>query len=363
MRRLLFLVLMLLTYYLAGMYRYLPLMALCGIELILAAVSIPLSHRFCRALHPAFSQKSETAQAEATFPCIIRVAYSGRLPTGRFRVRLRTGYPTEKKQSVFQFSGKCAHGGQDFEFRFTAPYCGLLQIQLERLRAYDYFSLFFFQKRLSETMQVAVFPKRFAAKIDLSAWDGAGGQSTEERTISRPGDAHYEIRQIREYRPGDSMRHIHWNLSAKTDQLWLKEYERETDSTAHMVLDIISLAGPNIVEHSSFYTLVSALTLGFLKNAAAVRLYWFDIEKRGWETALVGNPDQCRDALLRLYQTGIPRIDPLDWIEQKVQLLPPCVENAFRLNLGLTWYFRDTKLFQFSSKTLERDIQERNFVL
>lgn len=361
---LVFAALFLLIYYLAGMYRYLPLMALCGIELLLAIVSIPLSLRFCRALHPDFLQKSDVAQAEANFPCTIRVSYSGWFPTGRFHIRLRVGYYAGKKQTTFWLSGKCGQDGQDLEFQIAAPYCGLMRIQADRLRAYDYFSLFSFRKRLAEEMQVAVFPRQLVLQVDLSAWDGTGGQPTEDQVISSPGDAHHEIQQIREHRTGDSMRHIHWNLSAKTDQLWLKEYERETDFTAYLVLDMISLVEPSIEERSAFYTLLSALTLGLLKNVAAVRLYWFDTEKCGWETALVGGTAQCQDAMFRLYQVGIPKMEPLDWAERKgLWTLPPCGENAFRLDLSLTWYFRDTKLFRFSLKDLERDIQERSFIL
>lgn len=354
MKRLLFAALTLLTYYLAAMYRYPPLMALCGIELITAAVSVVLARRFCCALRPAFPQKGGAAQAETKFSCVIRIAYAGKLPTGRFHIRMRTEYPEEKRRTVFQLSDRCGHGGRDLEFQLMPPYCGLLYIRLERLRAYDYFSLFSFQKRLAEEMRVAVFPKPYAVQIDLSAWEGAGGQPAGEGTVSKPGDAHHEIRQIREYRAGDSTRHIHWNLSARTEQLWLKEYERETDSTVNLILDMA--AEPNIEERSAFYTLVSALTLGLLNNAAAVRLYWFDMEKHVWETALTDGAASCRDALFRLYQAGVFKAEPPD-------SSPPCGENAFRLDLSLTWYFGDTRLYQFSSETLEQDIRERSFVL
>lgn len=353
-----YLALTILTGYLAGMYRYPPLMALCGIEVIIFIISVCLSRRFCRALRPEFSRKSGAAQTGDEFPCVIRVEYDRWLPTGGFHVRLRAGYPGEKKRSVFQLSGKCGHGGQDLEFALTAPYCGLLQIQLERLRAYDLFSLFSFQKRLSDEMQIAVFPRPFAVGVNLSVWEGAGGLSAEEETIGRPGDAYHEIRQIREYRTGDSIRHIHWNLSAKTDQLWLKEYERKTDTTAHLVLDMRSSVEPGIEERSAFYTLLSALTLGLLKHMAAVRLYWFDMEKRGWETASIGDTNQCQDALFRLYQSKTRS----ELMDGKLPP-PPCGEDAFRLDLGLTWYFRDIRLFQFSSETLERDIREKRFIL
>ena len=70
------------------------------------------------------------------------------------------------------------------------------------------------------------------------------------------GDARHEIRQVREYRSGDSLRSVHRNLSARSGNLWIKEYERETEGAARVFLDLseFSAAGPS--ERDSFYRLL-----------------------------------------------------------------------------------------------------------
>ena len=59
----------------------------------------------------------------------------------------------------------------------------------------------------------------------------------EEISLQRPGESDQEIRQIREYRPGDARRFIHWNQSARTGDLWIKEYERQEEPCAVLLLD------------------------------------------------------------------------------------------------------------------------------
>lgn len=46
-----------------------------------------------------------------------------------------------------------------------------------------------------------------------------------------------EFAAHREYVPGDDLRHIDWKVWSKTDRLYIKEYEEETNLECHIVLD------------------------------------------------------------------------------------------------------------------------------
>ncbi|MFQ5506453.1 MAG: DUF58 domain-containing protein [Planctomycetota bacterium] len=46
-----------------------------------------------------------------------------------------------------------------------------------------------------------------------------------------------EFRQHREYVPGDDIRHVDWKVFAKSDRLYIKEFEEETNLKAHLFLD------------------------------------------------------------------------------------------------------------------------------
>lgn len=46
-----------------------------------------------------------------------------------------------------------------------------------------------------------------------------------------------EFAAHREYVPGDDLRHIDWKVWSKTDRLYIKEYEEETNLQCHLVLD------------------------------------------------------------------------------------------------------------------------------
>ncbi|MFO0260973.1 MAG: DUF58 domain-containing protein, partial [Planctomycetota bacterium] len=46
-----------------------------------------------------------------------------------------------------------------------------------------------------------------------------------------------EFAAHREYTPGDDLRHIDWKVWSKTDRLYIKEFEEETNLKCHLLLD------------------------------------------------------------------------------------------------------------------------------
>jgi uncharacterized protein (DUF58 family) len=86
------------------------------------------------------------------------------------------------------------------------------------------------------TTRLTVFPRpfpldRFALASDLS-WSTSGLEPTSQ------AGAAGEFLGTREYRPGDSVRAIHWPLSARMGELIVKEFERSSSTEVSIFLDL-----------------------------------------------------------------------------------------------------------------------------
>src|SRR6201985_3554804 len=46
-----------------------------------------------------------------------------------------------------------------------------------------------------------------------------------------------EFAEHRQYYPGDEIRHLDWRVLGKTDRLYIKEYEEETNLKAYLLVD------------------------------------------------------------------------------------------------------------------------------
>jgi uncharacterized protein (DUF58 family) len=104
----------------------------------------------------------------------------------------------------------------------------------------DPFGLFVAKREVDESecpsTRVTVFPRTFhieslAISSDLS-WTFSGLEPT-----NRAG-AGGDFLGTREYRPGDSVRTIHWPLSARMGELIVKEFERTSSTEVSILLDL-----------------------------------------------------------------------------------------------------------------------------
>ena len=87
-----------------------------------------------------------------------------------------------------------------------------------------------------------------------------------------------EFAEHRSYEVGDEIRHIDWKLYGKTDRLYVKRYEEETNLSSHLILDIsksMMYNSKNISKLSYANSLVAALSYLMIKQQDAVGLVQF----------------------------------------------------------------------------------------
>ena len=102
--------------------------------------------------------------------------------------------------------------------RIPTDHCGKITISYPRLYVYDYLGLFRRQLNREESRDVFIMPK---AVPDASPLKPEGSGVSIWRP--KPGGGFSEIHDLRLYRPGDDLKHIHWKMSAKTGKLIYRE--------------------------------------------------------------------------------------------------------------------------------------------
>ncbi len=104
--------------------------------------------------------------------------------------------------------------------------CGMLSLDAKALYISDYLHFITKEFAIPQKVQVPVLPATTDVTLPSTApvTDGM-----EEFTESdNKGNLSSDIKEIREYRPGDRLQRIHWKLSAKLDDLLVKEMAHTT---------------------------------------------------------------------------------------------------------------------------------------
>jgi uncharacterized protein (DUF58 family) len=89
-----------------------------------------------------------------------------------------------------------------------------------------------------------------------------------------------EFAEHREYVPGDDIRHVDWKVWSKTDKLYLKQYEEETNLLLYLLLDtsesMAYASGTNVTKLQYAQFIAAALGYMVLQQQDSVGLAVFD---------------------------------------------------------------------------------------
>lgn len=341
-----YIALLILVLYVAGMYESAALMVLFMVQLFLIPLMLALAFYLKR--HMKAEAEEQTVYAEINIPFMwrLRTVNSGRLPVGRFTVRFSCSGRAIEKNKKIKIRGSAERGEELHSFRDVCPHCGTAVLRADKLRVYDYMSLFSSGRRIEEEIAVIVFPRKYEMNIELD--DSTG----EEGDQSAAGNNYGEIRQIREYRDGDSIRHIHWNQTARSDKLWVKEYETEKAGRIRLLLELGDVRKYSASDIDAFYTLLYALVSGLLVNSYSVLVIRSGTEK---PLAEITDDGECREMLAELYRTAEEPEGDFNGYER--------LRGDMCLTAELEWYAVDRLIFKFSKETLTEELTGRAFVI
>ena len=124
-----------------------------------------------------------------------------------------------------------AKGQAQVGFSLKSRHAGRIRVTLEAVRSVDPFGLFSFAAPMAgEASAVTlVEPQSFGLEIQI-AYGESANMDSDEYSMKKAGYDPSETFAIREYRPGDRIRQIHWKLTEKFDNLMVRDYGLPTQN-------------------------------------------------------------------------------------------------------------------------------------
>ncbi len=139
-------------------------------------------------------------------------------------------YPNETKHIL---SIPLIRKSNSFSIPIESYEIGLITLKATKIVLHDYLSLITKEIDLSTEASVPILPvDRHINDFPPAVPKDGPDEYTESENI---GNISSDVKEIREYRPGDRLQRIHWKLSAKLDDLFVKEMAH-TSSLAIILL-------------------------------------------------------------------------------------------------------------------------------
>lgn len=121
-----------------------------------------------------------------------------------------------------------------WESRMRLDRRGLYERSDAWLAMRDLYGLFELKRRIASPLSIVVRPRvSYLAGLSPEGLRQPGELAVRDPYVRDPA----ELAELRDYRPGDPPRLVHWRLSAKTGRTVVKRFERRGDAMVELVLD------------------------------------------------------------------------------------------------------------------------------
>lgn len=200
-------------------------------------------------------------------------------------------------------------------------------------------------------MKVAALPSDPAADGECDFHQSV--TEHENLFVSLGGNSNLaEIWQIRDYATGDSMRHIHWNQSARMETLLVREYETEEGKSCFLFLTNRRKIEVSEEGMDAFYRVLWALAKRVLSAADTLEVLWNCTEPQEARRTAVSEESELAEMMRLLYESGKePFLRCTDRQMQEMSMAPQFYLD-YDLTLydeeGIEWEWREKNCNQWS---------------
>ena len=162
-----------------------------------------------------------------------------------------------------------------YEVPVSSRYCGRINIDIFSIRVYDWLGITSRKLRPHGDCYFYQYPDD--SEVVLQEFEGSRSSDSDVNYKHMKGNDVSEILQIRKYVVGDNIKQIHWKMSAKFDDIMVKEFDRPNDMSTMLAFDYASSNDKE--ENKKIIEAVATISKELQQSVTGHTVYRMDTEK------------------------------------------------------------------------------------
>lgn len=276
--------------------------AIMGLLIIVPVVMFLFLLFIRRRIHVSVDSKNPVAEKDsmdrpARAAVILSVENGNRIlpiTKGIARVRYENLFSGEKGRFKIRFSVDAGRK-RDRRIPVSMVNCGNVAITVEKVRIYDYLSIFAWTVGKNfKTQNILVLPPQKEIYLGEDRWYNETNEDSDRFSLYKKGDDPSEIFNIREYMDGDKIQRIHWKLSSKTGSLMVKEGSLPLTKAVNIFVDLCT-QGTKKERHAGANCLVQgiySIAMFMTEHGIPQKYIWYDAENELVQERLVEHVEE-----------------------------------------------------------------------
>ncbi len=241
------------------------------------------------------------AEKNQEIPITLVIQNRSRIPSVHVKILIQAENQfTKERQKYYQK----VRTGSDKTERVTiilkSKNCGMIDISIKTYWIYDMLYILKEKKNKKEVQRVGILPECRLLPVEITKRTREFIADAEEYSDRESGDDPSEIYQIREYREKDSLHDIHWKLSAKADELLVKEHGRPLGSVVLIWLNMRVLEKKKNHIPAVILEAAASLSMSLLEAECVHMVAWYEPENHKIQKKRVSKEENIYELLNRL---------------------------------------------------------------
>lgn len=215
-------------------------------EFLYYVMAIVYVHIISRFIQVTLDTNIYSAEKNSEIPILIQVNNKAKWFNVRcgFKINVVNNFTGEVKKQIINH---IVAGGvkENFCEVFSSGDCGEISVYLTEYYVYDWIGCLCLKKKTSHMKKIEILPETHLLMMEIKRTTREFIADSEVYSDSEKGDDISEIYQIREYVEGDPIHAIHWKMSAKADNLLIKEHGKPLGCVILIWIDLFDNSTKN----------------------------------------------------------------------------------------------------------------------
>lgn len=206
----------------------------------------------------------------------IKVTNASSFTMNRVKARvIVTDTLSGRKKKSWMKLAEIYHGKNEFVQSIIFSSAGNYEIEVRKLRVYDMTGCVYMSVPVSSSQRVQVMPHMYDVPVKLTNATRNFYGEADVYDESRPGHDNSELFQVREYQKGDRLQNVHWKMTAKQDEIMVKERSLPKSCPVVFLLDATT---PAKAKKKAIAFIEAAVSISYSMMDAACPHYvvWYD---------------------------------------------------------------------------------------
>lgn len=229
------------------------------------------------------------------------------IPFSHFDVQIKCTNTLSNESEIFRIKSFCApNNSQKISVKLSSSYCGYIACEIVKISIYDVLMMFSHKIKGSKLdnnqyrVGVTIMPT-LTEISDSNGFCEIEAYDSDVMSKIKKGDDPSEIFDTHKYISGDRLNRIHWKMSARLDELFVKDFSMPTSNSYYLIFDLDNTSKTD--DEKYFKDLDTCLeglfsfSFSLVQSEISHKIVYFNKSLGSYDVTEITDTDECYDGI------------------------------------------------------------------